>query len=57
MRHFGGTARIDVKEDAKQIINENIDAIEKKFMEIGFNKIMIADFKSGNLNLIVNARE
>ena len=56
VRHFGNSARIEVKEEDKTIINGNFNLIQKKFNEIGFNKIEIANFKSGNLNVIVNVR-
>ena len=32
------------------------ELIEKKFSEIGFNKIIISNFKSGALNVIINAQ-
>src|SRR3989344_5305837 len=51
VRHFGTAARIEVNENDKVSINNNFDLINKKFNEIGFNEIIISDFKSGNLNL------
>ena len=54
VRHFGRTARIEVNENDKSIINDNFDLIQKKFSEIGFNEITISNFKSGNLNLMIN---
>lgn len=56
VRHFGNTARIEVNEKDKEAINENIRIIEKKFSEIGFNQIETSNFKSGNLNLVINVR-
>lgn len=56
VRHFGSLARIEVNEENKQIINHNFNLIKKKFNEIGFNEIIIANFKSGNLNFIINVR-
>ena len=56
VRHFGGTARIEVNEKDKATINDNFSSIEKKFNEIGFSKIETANFKSGALNLIINVR-
>ena len=53
VRHFGDIARIELNEDDKVTINENFDLIQKKFNEIGFNKIEIANFRSGNLNLMI----
>lgn len=56
VRHFGNSARIEVNENDKPIVNSNLSLIQKKFNEIGFNKIEIANFKSGNLNVILNVR-
>ena len=53
VRNFGTTARIEVKESDKIIIYENLDSINKKFNEIGFDEIIISNFKSGNLNLLI----
>ena len=53
VRHFGNSARIEVNENDKKTISDNIDSINKKFKEIGFNKIEIANFKSGNLNVMI----
>ena len=53
VRHFGNAARIEVNENDKQTVNKNLDLIEKKFNEIGFNEIIISNFKSGNLNLMI----
>lgn len=56
VRHFGNVARIEVKELDRAVIDNNFNAIGKKFNEIGFNEIIISDFKSGNLNLMINVR-
>ena len=56
VRHFGNLARIDVNETDKSTINNNLQLIEKRFNQIGFNEIAIASFKSGNLNLVLNVR-
>lgn len=56
VRHFGTTARIEVKEENKNIIDSNFDLINKKFNEIGFHEIEISNFKSGNLNLMLNVQ-
>mgnify|MGYP001559313926 CR=1 FL=1 len=56
VRHFGNLARIEVNESDKEIINDNFVIIEKKFNEIGFDEITISNFKSGNLNLMINVR-
>lgn len=56
VRHFGSTARVEVNESDRPKINCNIDLIEKKFCEIGFNQVVISDFKSGNLNVMANVR-
>lgn len=53
VRHLGNAARIEVNEKGRTIINDNLDSINKKFNEIGFNEIEVANFKSGNLNLMV----
>ena len=57
VRHFGNMARIDVKEDDKLIVDKNFISIQKKFNDIGFNKIEVANFKSGNLNVMLKMRE
>lgn len=57
VRHFGKTARIEVNENDKKRVNENLKSINEKFYEIGFKEIEISNFKSGNLNLLIqNAR-
>ncbi len=56
VRHFGDAARIEVNEFGKKIIRNNFSLIKTKLNEIGFNKITISDFKSGNLNLMINAQ-
>ncbi len=53
VRHFGSLARIEINETDKSAINNNLQLIERKFNQIGFNEIAIANFKSGNLNLII----
>jgi pyridinium-3,5-biscarboxylic acid mononucleotide sulfurtransferase len=53
VRHFGSIARIEVNENDKKTISENLTPINEKFSEIGFNEIKISNFKSGNLNLLV----
>ncbi len=53
VRHFGNIARIEVNENDKSKINDNIDLIEKKFDEIGFNQVIISNFKSGALNVMI----
>jgi len=56
VRHFGNTARIEVKEEDKIVINQNFEPINKKFNDIGFKDIILSNFKSGNLNLMLNVR-
>ena len=56
VRHFGRKARIEVNEGDKPIINSNFESIANKFNEIGFNELEISNFKSGNLNLMLNVR-
>lgn len=57
VRHFGTAARIEVKENDKIIIDGNFESINRKFKEIGFNKIMVSNFRSGNLNLMIKMLE
>ena len=54
VRHFGKTARIEVNEDDKLLIKNNLNSINRKFIGIGFEEVMISDFKSGNLNIMIN---
>ena len=54
VRHFGKSARIDVKNDDKKIVNDNFEKIKHKFHEIGFEEVLISDFKSGSLNVMIN---
>ena len=54
VRHFGKSARIDVKNDDKKIVNDNFDKIKNKFNEIGFDEVLVSDFKSGSLNVMIN---
>lgn len=56
VRHLGNMARIEVKEEDMPFINDNFDSIEGKFREIGFNEIVISNYKSGSLNLAINVR-
>ncbi len=56
VRHFGNVARIEVNEKDKQIIGNSFELIEKKFNEIGFEQIIISNFKSGSLNLMLNVQ-
>lgn len=56
VRHFGSTARIEVNEYDKSIVDENFESIQKKFSEIGFDNITISNFKSGSLNLVIDVR-
>lgn len=56
VRHFGDLARIEVKENDGVAIKNNFDSIKGKFNEIGFNKIEVTSFKSGNLNVVLNVR-
>lgn|SRR3989338_467883 len=55
VRHFGNLARIEVNKADKQIVENKINDIEKRFNEIGFQKIELSNFKSGSLNLMINA--
>lgn len=56
VRHFGTAARIEVNENDKPTINSNFNLIQRKFNEIGFKEIEIANFRSGNLNVVLNVR-
>ena len=53
VRHFGKMAKIQVNESGKKFIEDKIFLIREKFNEIGFEEVVISNFKSGNLNLIV----
>ena len=53
VRHFGPKARIEVNEKDKMIIKNNFESINKKFNDIGFDEILVSNFKSGNLNLMM----
>lgn len=53
VRHFGQIARIEVNENDKTKINENLKSISEKFNQIGFDEIEVANFKSGGLNLMM----
>ena len=55
VRHFGDTARIEVNEPGKKTVEDNFLLIKKRFSEIGFNNILVSNFKSGALNLKVLA--
>ena len=48
--------KIEVNENDKPIVNENMNLIEERFNEIGFNKVTVSNFKSGNLNLTIDVR-
>ena len=54
VRHFGKNAGIEINEDDKIIINNNLSSVKQKFMEMGFEGILISNFKSGNLNIMIN---
>ena len=54
VRHFGKSARIDVKNEDKIIVNDNLDKIRIKFSEIGFDDVAVSDYKSGSLNVMIN---
>jgi len=55
VRHLGNTAKIEVNENGRFVVEKNFGMIEKKFNDIGFNQIIISNFKSGSLNIFVNA--
>lgn len=56
VRHLGNSARIEVNEKDRHIISGNLSSIQKRFNEIGFNEIVISNFKSGSLNVVINVR-
>lgn len=56
VRHFGNKAKIEVNMSDFSVINKNVNVINKKFNEIGFNEIELNEFKSGSLNLLLNAQ-
>lgn len=56
VRHFGNTARIEVKKEDRIAVDKNIEPINRKFNEIGFIDIEVSNFRSGNLNLVLNVQ-
>lgn len=54
VRHFGDVARIEINKNDFFIINQNFDAIKNGFNKIGFSEIELMEFKSGNLNIMLN---
>jgi len=54
VRHFGNSARIEVKNEDKKLVGDNFPEITKKFHEIGFKEVLVSDFKSGSLNVMIN---
>ncbi|MBI2657398.1 ATP-dependent sacrificial sulfur transferase LarE [Candidatus Woesearchaeota archaeon] len=56
VRHFGNGARVEVNDADKKTVSGNINSINKKFEEIGFSKVEVANFRSGNLNVVLNVR-
>ncbi|HLG23356.1 MAG TPA: ATP-dependent sacrificial sulfur transferase LarE [Candidatus Nanoarchaeia archaeon] len=55
VRHFGKAARLEVNENNKSVVEENLSIIKNKFNEIGFEEIEITNFKSGILNLTIKS--
>ncbi len=55
VRHFGDLARIEVNESDKQIVKKKLNDINKRFSEIGFQKVELSNFRSGSLNVMINA--
>jgi len=54
VRHFGNKARIEVNENDRPIIKTNFALIQKNFHRFGFNQIIVSNFKSGSLNVILD---
>ncbi len=54
VRHFGKKARIEVPPKEFVLIEKNFHEISAKFRTIGFDKIDLAEFRSGSLNAGLN---
>ena len=54
VRHFGAKARIEVPKKELVFIEKNFHKISAKFKMIGFDKVDLAEFKSGSLNAGLN---
>lgn len=55
VRHFGKKARIEVNRQDFTTIKERWKQIKLKFDEIGFLEVDFQEFKSGALNVLINA--
>ncbi len=55
VRHFGKQARIEVNKQDFPTIEKCWDQIKSKFNEIGFSDADYQEFKSGALNVLINA--
>tara|TARA_Y100000310_G_scaffold345268_1_gene463284 strand:- start:39153 stop:39986 length:834 start_codon:yes stop_codon:yes gene_type:complete len=53
VRHFGDTARIDVKKEDFSTLNGSIKNIEKLFKGLGFEKVILDELKRGSLNKVI----
>jgi pyridinium-3,5-biscarboxylic acid mononucleotide sulfurtransferase len=56
VRHFGQKARIEVNKQDFPTIENNLDKIKDEFKRIGFQELEYQEFKSGALNLLINAQ-
>ena len=56
VRHFGHKARIETHRIDFDVINQNLIAIRDRFRKIGFKEIEWQEFKSGALNVLINAQ-
>lgn len=55
VRHFGEKARIEVHQQDFQVLENNWGKITAEFSRIGFKETEYQEFKSGALNLLINA--
>ncbi len=55
VRHFGHLARIEVNKPDFEPIEQHFEEIKRKFKKIGFEEIELKEFKSGALNVLINA--
>lgn len=54
VRHFGEKARIEVSKENFYLIENSYNLILKQFQAFGFKEIVLAEFKSGSLNTVLD---
>ncbi len=52
VRHFGQAARIDVNQPDFQTIEKNLPLITQRFQKLGFQEVLLHEFRSGSLNVV-----